>query len=130
MPVPIKKKIQFDSNGGVINVELKFETLLICTYTVDLREAESNASVAGFPKQGDNTNPQDDVYLLPVPVGVNNNRSLWINFVLIDQTGTGGSYKVGVNVIQDNKQIDTWTSEKKQIEDNFQIEIYVAQLVL
>jgi hypothetical protein len=122
-------KIKFDPNGGTIKVEVKFETLLICTYTLDLREAGSNASIDGYPKQGDNTNPEDDMYALPLPSVINKNRTIWINYVLLDQTGSGGSYQVDFNVNQDGNQIGTWTSGKKQMQGNFQIEMYAAQLV-
>ncbi len=129
MPKPDLPKIKFNPNGGTIKVEVKFETLLICTYTLDLREAGSNASIDGYPKQGDNTNPEDDLYALPLPSVINKNRTIWITFVLLDQTGNGGSYQVDFNVNQDGSQIGTWTSGKKQMQGNFQIEMYAAQLV-
>jgi hypothetical protein len=129
MPKPELPKIKFNPNGGTIKAEIKFETLLVCTYTLDLREAGSNVSVDGYPKQGDNTNPEDDTYSLPLPTSANKNRTIWINFVLLDQTGNGGSYKVDFGMIQDGSKIWDWTSGKKQITGNFQVEISAAQLI-
>ncbi|MBI4810925.1 MAG: hypothetical protein HY800_05705 [Ignavibacteriales bacterium] len=130
MPVPILQKIKFNPDGGVIKVELKFQTMLLCTYDLDYRETGSNSSVAGFPCKGDNSNAQDDVYSLPMPPSVNMNRSLWIFVTVIDQVGDGGSYQVDIIITQDGNQLGILTPGEKKLVGNLKSEILIAKFIV
>ncbi len=128
MPIPIVNKVKFNSSGGMIEVELNFTTLLLCTYTLELHENESNAQVWIPPKQGDNSNPEDDKYALPVPPSKNNGRSLWAFITIIDQTGSGGEYEVSMEIRQDTSTIGALNTGKKRVSRNFSQEFLIAQL--
>lgn len=129
MPVPIIKKIKFDPEGGPISVELTFKTFLLCAYSLDLRMKETNDSVDGYPKQGDNSNPEDDKYTLPKPASRNRDRSLWAITTVINQSGNKETYEIVMDVFQDGKKLDTMTTGKKELEKNNEIEIFAAKLV-
>lgn len=130
MPQPtalISKKICFDANGGTISISLEFDTLLIGTYLLQLREANGNAVV--MEKIGDNTNAEDDVFPLPTPARLNDNRTLWIFITLIDQTGDGGDYEVRVKTSQDDQILDTLSSGQKTIQAPSESIIFVSRLL-
>lgn len=131
MPVPIIREFRFTSTGGTIWVRLRFETLLLCNYSLTLREAGSNNSVLPKPYEGDNSNPDDDLYDLPMPASVNNNRSLWATVAIIDQTGQGGDYEVIMEVTQDGHDVagSPLTTGRRSIDGNSAIEILVARLI-
>ncbi|MBI5021981.1 MAG: hypothetical protein HZB59_11150 [Ignavibacteriales bacterium] len=117
MPVPILKKIKISADGGIVTAELKFETLLLCTYRIDLTEAERNGSVGDFPEHGDNSNPEDDLYKLPTPNSKNDKRKLWVATSIIDQVGIGGGYKIDLIVKQGDIILDELTTGKKIIKN-------------
>lgn len=129
MLVPIVKKTKFDANGGPLRIALSFDTLLLCTYELDLRGPGSNASVPPFPKSGDNANSEDDEYKLPPPAGSNNGRRAWIFINIMDQTGDGGSYQCFAVITQGGKKIDVLQTDKKQISGNLAQEMMVVQFV-
>jgi hypothetical protein len=115
MPVAvIKKQIKIIPDSTELSVELEFHTLLVCTYIVELREANSNEIV--FREKGDNTNDQDDEHKIGTGKE-NDGRSLWIILTIINQDGKGGSYEVNAVVKQNKLPIEdgTLTTGKKEI---------------
>lgn len=123
----ISKKIHFDSNGGTVSISLEFDTLLICTYLLQLREANSNAVV--MEKTGDNTNAEDDMFSLPTPARLNSNRTLWAFITLIDQTGNGGTYEARVKISQDDRVLETSSSGRKALQVPSESVIFVSRLL-
>lgn len=103
MPRPNLQTIAFDPDGGPIWVELTFpETILFCSYTLQLREAESSAYVDGYRElQGDNENLQDDNHALPLPVATNAGRVLRVLFTIFNEEEGGGKYTITVTLRQD-----------------------------
>jgi|ERR1041385_1136576 hypothetical protein len=81
MPLVIPK-IEFDTDGPPLSVEIVFPTLQVVSYTLTLKEAGSNSVVVR--EEGDNTNPEDDKYVLPTPSSMNNMRSLLFGATFID----------------------------------------------
>ncbi|MBA4312236.1 MAG: hypothetical protein C0417_06370 [Chlorobiaceae bacterium] len=131
MPVPILKKIKVSDDGGEISVELKFKTLFLCTYSLDLTEGSHNASVIGFPKRGDNSNTEDDIYTLPVPASVNNKRKLWVVTTVIDQVGIGGEYKIDLIVKQADKLLDEITTGEKILKnEDYRQEFFIVEFLI
>ncbi len=126
-PVAVSKIITFTAKGGTIRVELKFVTTLLCTYTILLREAGSNATICEF--KGDNTNPADDVYALPDPASCNDGRIVWAVVTIADQTGTGGDYTIEMLFTQDNTEIGTLSTPGKTIKGTSVTEVLVAKLI-
>ena len=130
MPVPILNTAKIDPHGGQITVNLEFpDTLLLCSYTLDVREAGSNKSVPGFPKQGDNSNPEDDLYTLPDPASANIGRTIWAFITIIDQTGKGGEYCANMETAQDGQRKGLSSTGKKKIVGSTAEETLVTLLI-
>jgi hypothetical protein len=127
-PVPITKIINFERNGEKIAIDLTFNTLFLCDYTIELREVNSNNNVQPFPVSGDNSNSQDDKYYLPAPAELNKGRKLWIFISIIDQNGTGGDYECSAIISQGKNAIGALTTGKKKLSQNSAQEIIVATL--
>ena len=129
MPIDIAKKIKFNPLGGSIKVNFIFKSLLLCTYTFDVTEAGSNASQQDYPKKGDNSNLEDDSYVLPMPAHLNKDRRLWGYITIIDQTGDRGKYEVAFEISQDGKQLDLLSTGPKEIKADHAEHNFVAQLI-
>ena len=78
------------------------------TYTFWLWEWNSNTIV--MQERGNNKNPEDDIFQLPTPCSMNHRRIVEVTFTLIDPKGSG-TYKVRVNIIQDDKVLDKVEAE-------------------
>ena len=129
MPVPIVKIITFSAKGGTINVALTFNTMLLCTYELDLREVNKNTSVPPFPVKGDNTNIEDDKYYLPMPVSSNDGRNVLAFINILDQQGAGGTYQCKMTFSQDGGEIGNLDTGQKQQSGNVSIVIFAAKLI-
>jgi len=129
MPVPIVTTITFDPQKGPIKVSLDFDTMFLCTYEFDLREAKTNDSVRGFPGSGDNANPQLDEFELPKPTSKNNGRKGLAFINILDQTGNGGTYECSKTYSQDGITLGSVSTGKKKISGNVAVEILAAKLV-
>lgn len=129
MPVPIVKRIRFSAEGGTIKVALTFNTMLLCTYELDLREVNKNASVPPFPVKGDNTNSQDDEYYFPMPVSSNDGRNVLAFINLMDQNGTGGTYQCKMIFSQDGSEIGCLDTGQTPQSGNVSTVIFAAKLV-
>lgn len=103
MAVVVKKLVKILPNDAVITVELEFDTLLLCTYKIQLREKNSNKVI--FSKSGDNSNDEEDKYVIGI-AKESDGRTVWIFFTVIDQTGEGGKYEVRALFKQNGKLID------------------------
>jgi hypothetical protein len=131
MPVPILKKIKINTDGGDVTAELKFETLLLCTYRIDLTEGSRNGSIDNFPQHGDNSNPEDDLYRLPTPNSENDKRKLWVVTTVIDQLGVGGEYKIDLIVKQGGKLLDRLTTGEKVLKnEEHRQEFFIVEFLI
>ena len=126
--VPVVKVVFFDPAGAEIRLSLRFETLLLCDYAVDVRMAGSNSSVSGFPRTGDNANPDDDRYELPGPTHENDGRRVFCTVSVADQTGERGKYKIDLDVMQDNIVLDTVSTGERDLHGEFDRVLLVAML--
>lgn len=77
------KTIEFDPNGSALKVAFKFSGFLLASYTYTLWEAESNHKVVY--EKGNNQNPQDDEYKLPMPVKANDGRLIQLRTEFVAQ---------------------------------------------
>jgi len=67
--------IFYEKDGDPLKIKFKVENGVIAiAYTIKLSERDSNKAVAYY--DGDNQNPEDDVYFLPIPIEQNNERIL------------------------------------------------------
>lgn len=108
---------------GTVWIDLTFpNTVLFCTYKLQLREEDSNELIPGYDGiYGDNENSEDDIHALPAPASDNDGRVLWAMFTVIDQTGDGGEYIIVLNVRQGGKIIYTKQIGPKSIEEDFDL---------
>jgi len=123
MPIPIHKKVSYNAAGGPLSVNVVFDTLMVCTYQLILRENGSNATVIDIT--GDNANDQDDTYQLPGQARENNGRILWAYMTVIKQNEKGGNYQLGIEIYQDGQKIDSIMTKSKRITGNNVTEILI-----
>jgi len=122
-------EVPIDPNGGTIKIGLEFpDTDLVCTYTLNVREKGSNTPISGFPREGDNTNTEDDEYPLPMPSEVNIGRRGIANITILDQTGDGGYYQVDMVVMQDGEEKGRASTGKTKMKDNVVTEMLMVKL--
>ncbi len=131
MPRPNLPTVVFDPDGGPIWVEITFpNTLLFCHYKLQLREADSNASVDGYRDiRGDNENLQDDTYALPLPVRQNDRRVLRVVFTIFTEEHDGGEYTIIVRIKQDGIVRDEKTFRQPPGAWQQSYEQYIRKLV-
>ncbi|MFA7418139.1 MAG: hypothetical protein WCZ90_00535 [Melioribacteraceae bacterium] len=103
MAVVVKKHVKILPDDAVITVELEFDTLLLCTYKIQLREKNSNQVIISW--FGDNSNDEEDKYVIGI-ANESDGKTVWIFFTVIDQTGEGGKYEVRALFKQNGKLID------------------------
>lgn len=95
--------INFEKNGAPLKVEFVVKNgVLAAAYWIKLAEKNSNKPVAEF--DGDNQNPQDDCYYLPLPVEENDERiiRLSVEFYALDFTQSK-NFDMGIEVSQGDK---------------------------
>ncbi len=97
MPV---QTIPIDKKGGTVRVEIVFSGPYVGLYKLRLVENGSNADL--LVVSGNNQNPEDDVYALPMPAKANVGRFLQCTLTFIDpRPKPTGNYKGEVKVTQD-----------------------------
>jgi len=98
------KKIKIDSDGEQLKVKLTFIGLIVASYEYMLFETNSNNILENH--KGNNQNPDDDNYLLPLPNNLNVGRILDIktNFVALDNLKFE-KYKITAELFQGNTKL-------------------------
>src|SRR5262245_53319313 len=97
------QKVQFDPNGSVLKVDIEYLGAITASYVYTLWSSNSNGVIA--EKQGNNQNPQDDVYFLPQPVAQNTNRIIEVLSSLKNGDTTKLKATVKIKVFQGAKKI-------------------------
>ena len=99
-------KIPFDHQGAALKVKIEYQGLVAASYTYTLWETDSNDTV-DFQK-GNNQNPQDDEYKLPMPVSSNAGRLIDIYSAVkgLYDSDNEGNYKVVIKIFQGDKIIE------------------------
>ncbi|WP_296620936.1 hypothetical protein [Marivirga sp.] len=93
------KTIEFNPNGEALKVSFKFSGFLLASYTYTLWEAESNHKVVY--EKGNNQNPQDDTYQLPMPLKANDGRLIQLRTEFIAQDPSNvKNYTISAEVYQ------------------------------
>ena len=120
------KLIPFNKQGGRIKVCFKFTGLIAASYTFTLWESGSNDIV--MEKKGNNINPVDDCYDLPLPTDKNDGRiiDLLTSFKGLN-TGKATPYSITIEVYQDGNLLGT-ESESGNCNGTQQSQLY-AKLV-
>ena len=98
------KEIYFVTETGNLIVKTVFLNKLIANYKILLREKDRNAQTT--LADGDNTNPLDDIALLPSPVSNNHGRRIVLEtgFSGIDHTNFL-DYEIRLEVFQNGVKI-------------------------
>jgi hypothetical protein len=107
------EKVQFDPDGSVLKIDIEYLGAVTASYVYTLWSATSNGIVS--EKQGNNQNPQDDVYFLPQPVEQNINRIIQVLSSLKNGDTTKLKATVKIKVFQGARKIGE-ISETEDIE--------------
>lgn len=75
------EEIRFDANGGRLAICIEVGNAQIGSYRLRLWEPGSNTVV--LDQSGNNQNPNDDCYDLPLPTGNNNGRLVQCEFSVV-----------------------------------------------
>jgi hypothetical protein len=100
------KTILFNSNGDPLKIQFKVENgVMAVAYSIKLSEKNSNMAVTTY--DGDNQNPEDDIYYLPVPNMDNDERILRLSadFYGLDLE-LSKNYLIKLEVYQGNTLLD------------------------
>ena len=111
MPVPL---IKIAPSGSSVRVSVKFKSAQAITYSFFLWEAGSNEEVACV--RGNNQNPEDDEFSLPMPAGSNVGRLLEGDFSLIDPdpgSDLTKAYRIEVSISQGEVVLDSLVAAGK-----------------
>ncbi|NVO11512.1 MAG: hypothetical protein HXX16_16235 [Bacteroidales bacterium] len=95
------EKVKINPNGERVKIEISFTGLIVASYEYLLWEAQSNTVLETH--QGNNQNPHDDDYLLPMPLANNIGRIIDVRtrFVGLDPDDLK-KYEVKVEIFQPN----------------------------
>ena len=100
------KEIQFDANGERLSICIEIGYAQIGSYRLRVWESESNVTV--LDKSGNNQNPDDDCYELPLPTSRNNGRYVQCEVgVLSPDPKPGDKYSVRLVFRQGTNILDT-----------------------
>lgn len=93
------KVIRFAGSGPGLSVSLEFKGAFVASYGLKLSEKDSNAAVEHW--DGDNVNPDDDVYKLPGPASAQDGRVLRLttDFYGLDPVNVP-DYSIKMQVLQ------------------------------
>jgi len=116
------KEIQFKKDGEPLRVSFIFIGAMYASYTFYLFNANSN-SYAQDPNPGNNQNPQDDIYYLPMPSSLNDNRIIELTTSLVGD-GTSTNYRVIMEVYQGNKLLESIVDENNLL-NNKPVDSYI-----
>lgn len=109
-------KIKYNPNGQRIFAKIVFKGLVVGSYEYLLWESESNEVLE--EKKGNNQNPWDDEFPLPMPVSSNNNRiiDMRAKFVGLDPVNAP-EFKISLLIYQGKELIgeavDESTDDRK-----------------
>jgi hypothetical protein len=100
MPIP---EVRFSKNGGQLRAEVTFGSTHLGVYTLQLWESGSNDL---FPiGEGNNDNPSDDEYPLPLPTAKNDGRLLdCIATVVSPDPEPNETYSICLDIFQGKKK--------------------------
>lgn len=99
------KEIHFDPNGDRLSVAVEFGDMQLGVYTLRVWESGSNDKV--MEESGNNLNPDDDWYDLPLPVPNNDGRVIeCISTVVNPDFHSGDRYAVAFVVYQGEQELD------------------------
>ncbi len=99
------KKVKIDPNGPRLKIDIVFNGLIVASYEYLLFEAQSNQVLERH--KGNNQNPYDDSYPLPMPVNSNIGRliDVRINFVGLDPENYK-NFEIRVELYQGDQKLD------------------------
>ena len=98
------KDITFNTNGGRLSVNVTIGNAQAGSYVLKLWESQSNTIV--MERSGNNLNPNDDEYELPLPTACNDGRIVECQFAVANPAPKpGDTYVVTLEYFQDGKKI-------------------------
>lgn len=116
------KEVKFQADGDPLSVSIEFGYAQIASYRLRLWESESNVAV--LDKSGDNKNPIDNSYNLPLPTKNNDRRLLQLEVSLLSPTSAqGDQYSATLIFKQGNKEIDRMTEQGTMNSNRISLEL-------
>jgi hypothetical protein len=99
------KEVIFQPNGERLSIDIQFGQAQIGSYRLRLWESGSNTTL--LDQSGNNKNPDDDSYDLPLPTDKNDGRLVQVETSIVSPTATPGEqYSVTIIFKQGTKEIE------------------------
>ncbi|MCK4465080.1 MAG: hypothetical protein KAU83_05155 [Bacteroidales bacterium] len=121
------KEVYFNPDGGLIKTCIKYTGLMAAAYGLKLSKTGSNEAV--FYKDGDNLNPEDDIYELPSPAADNDGRIIRLSneFYGLDISNSP-DFSINFEIYQDNELLN-FTTESGQLTGNTQSSLMFIKFI-
>jgi hypothetical protein len=117
------KSVKIDPGGSPVSIKVSYTGMVIASYEYQLWDAINNLVLVS--KIGNNQNPDDDSYKLPLPAGSNVGRLIDVRSSIVPlDTGTSRQYSVRVEVFQDEK-LDEAVDSGELIASGTSSQIYI-----
>ncbi|MCU0470418.1 MAG: hypothetical protein MUF58_17650 [Arcicella sp.] len=99
--------VLFSPDADNLKFDIRFTGLIGASYRATLFEKNSNTIVTEFT--GNNNDPTNDTFPLPVPLNSNDERviELWVLYSALDDADIGSNFSVEVNILQTVGGVDT-----------------------
>ncbi|MEM9298933.1 MAG: hypothetical protein AAGA64_11140 [Bacteroidota bacterium] len=119
--------IEFDARSEhPLKIGVSFTDEISASYIIDVYEASSNDVV--MTKRGNNLNPDDDIFKLPMPLIHNHNRIIEANISFRSKDGSSsGTYKIDTTIYQGEQALGA-ASVSGSISDHVQRELLFLKL--
>lgn len=98
------KTVKINPNSDRLWINILFHGVIMSSYIYILWEAQSNYRLD--VREGNNQNPDDDKYLLPLPTGSNQGRLIDVRTRFIGIDSTKPKYKIIVEIYQGKNKLD------------------------
>lgn len=95
----IKKKLKVLPNAQMVTAGLEFETMLLCTYNIEVKKENENQHE--LDKEGDNTNNQDDEYKIGL-AKESMGKKIWVSVKVFNEEDVKNEYEVKLIFKQNN----------------------------
>lgn len=101
--MPKNISVTFNPQGGQVQIKLEFLGDFFAEYLYELWSAIDNSKAD--EKEGNNNNPQDDIFNLPTPLILNKGRLAKFTISFLGRSENHPNYEMNARVFQDGMEL-------------------------
>ena len=95
--------VKYNHDGGQVSIKLEFSGDFFAEYLYELWSATDNSKAD--EQEGNNNNPQDDIFYLPTPLILNKGRLAKFTISFLGRNENHPDYEICAKVFQDNNEL-------------------------